>query len=759
VLRSAQQGARLGHGAVLALVLVVASLVASPATAEPPDGRAYEMVSPPGKNGADVISDSQRTRAAVDGSAVGFTSLAAFAGNQGTGISSDYVAVREIDPDPGNNGWTTHGIMPAMRSLSVNALFAQVDPLYEGNFSPDLRKGVLISWGALDGDPNLDGVANLYRNNDLRSTSATFDLVSACPFCADSSTPLPDYPATSLAISLRPTLADSSPDVNHIVFESLERLTNDAPTQPGACDLTASAPFLACHSRAYEWDNGSVSLAGRVPVLPAIECDDDGSPNCVPADVSIPGQGTGVSRGSLSNNTRTQHVVSDGSDGHSRVFFTQPTNAAGQTSDELGNSVAVNRSATGRLFMRLDARQTVQIDASERTPAAPFAPSQFLDASVDGKQAYFMSTAPLTNDAPDDGFKKLYAYDTTKPADAPDNLALISQGVGDDVSGVIGAGRDGNYVYFVVGTGTRSIYVWHAGTVRLIGPGPGGNAQLAELVTAGTANWVLRTYQARVTPDGRHLLFAAFDGTGLLGYDHGSCVSDLGVGCRELYVYSADDGALACASCNPSGAPATAMGMSGVWDGAGASHTSWHWNRAITDDGAHVFFSSGEKLVPEDANSRVDAYEYDVASRQVHLISTGKDPSDSFFLDASADGHDVFFATREQLVGWDVDSAYDLYDARVGGGFPDPTPTPNCSSDACQGNLSVAPSSGALATSLFRGAGNLHEKGRPHRTKRCKRGYLKKRVRGKVKCVKRHRKRHHATARVKRAQRDERRGS
>ena len=60
----------------------------------------------------------------------------------------------------------------------------------------------------------------------------------------------------------------------------------------------------------------------------------------------------------------------------------------------------------------------------------------------------------------------------------------------------------------------------------------------------------------------------------------------------------------------------------------------------------------------------------------------------------SATGSDIFFETRSQLVGQDTDSLGDIYDARVDGGFPAPTPEPSCSGEACQGTQSSAPTSG-----------------------------------------------------------------
>ena len=170
--------------------------------------------------------------------------------------------------------------------------------------------------------------------------------------------------------------------------------------------------------------------------------------------------------------------------------------------------------------------------------------------------------------------------------------------------------------------------------------------------------------------------------------------------------------------------------------------TSWHLTQALTDDGRRVFFTTGEPLLPEDTNSKNDVYQYDVPTGALHLVTSGQDPSDSYFLEASSDGSDVFFVTRERLVGWDDDTSYDLYDARVGGGFPEPAaPAPRCSGSACQGGAGPQPAASRVGSNLD-GSGDLAAVLKPHRAKRvCKRGFVKKRVRGNRRCVKRAR--HH----------------
>ncbi|MBS1869462.1 MAG: hypothetical protein JSS99_07335 [Actinobacteria bacterium] len=320
--------------------------------------------------------------------------------------------------------------------------------------------------------------------------------------------------------------------------------------------------------------------------------------------------------------------------------------------------------------------------------------------------------------------------------------------------GVIGTSKDGAYVYFVANSqlvpgkplldsDRRGIYLWHDGELRFVGA----------LTFGAVSDWVRnmpvgdRTGQfwgdipSRVTPDGRTLLFSATNGSGLTGYDHTGCGAGGAVGCTELYVYHADDASLACVSCNPNGPPSSDANsfVSIVLGVLGSAHQP----HALSDDGRWVFFTTGDALVPGDVNARRDVYEYDSLTGRVSLVSSGKSTSDSYFMDASASGKDAFFATREPLVGWDVDDSYDLYDARVGGGVPGPVPPSPCSGSACQGPLNGAPAVVSGGSVGFVGSGNVHERVRaPPRRKKCARGKVRRRVRGKARCVKRRKARH-----------------
>jgi hypothetical protein len=712
---------------VFAVAVGVAWVAAMCDVASGAEQRRYELVSPSDKGGGEVMSYSSRTRAAADGDAVGFGSLVGFADARGTGIAVEYLAQRR--PELGR--WVTHAITPTLPNVSLNARAGLGDTNYEGDFSTDFGRGVLVSVGrvlGVSGDEMVRDVPNVYVRDDLRSAGAgRYELLSACPACDASRTPL--VPVSGNAGVLQqylPRPAGASADTGHVTFESLQVLTSDTPAQTAFCGadnqiFPPPSPFF-CAPHLYEWDHGQLRLAGILP---------DGTP----ADASF----AGTRAGSF---TYTPHVVSDGSDGHSRIIFTQPTDSTGQTFSQVADPISqfflLFGGQTGNLFMREDHAQTVQLNASERTAPDTFAPAQYLEASTDGTRIFFMTSQALTDDAQPGG-RKIYMYDASKPASAPDNLTLVSSPTG-DASSMVGVSADGHYAYYI---GGAHFTAWHDGVTHDIGEVPLTFED--EQKTDGVAYGVV-SRQSRVSPNGRFLLFTSDHPPVPGGYDHGHCGNPFG--CREVYVYSADANAVVCASCNPSGAPATVDAIVAAAEFHGAAAVTSYQNRAVTDDG-RVFFSTAEGLLPEDTNGRSDAYEFDVSTGRLSLISSGTDSGDSFFLDTSASGRDVFFATRQRLVGWDRDAAYDLYDARMGGGLPEPPPAPPaCSGGTCQGSLATPPSGSAFANSGFHGAGDARGVLRSHRNRRaCRRGFVKRRVRGKRRCVKR-RVRH---ARVKRS--------
>ena len=700
--------------------LIVATLIGALAggvvEAAPPERRGWELVSPSEKHGNDVIADSSRTHAAAGTTpalpaAVAFASLGGFADAIGGGIATEYLAQRTAQP--GTSGWTTHAITPPQQPMSITAAVRQLDPAYEA-FSPELSKAVFRAWSPLTDVPNVAEVENLYAREDLRTPGrGAYRLLTSAP------APLPPIESGLQ----RPFLAAMTDDLAHVLLESqLPLAAGTAGGNAALFKVDGGAPRLLAP--------GGLCLGARVPDQPC----------------SAAGLGASALR----------HTADALSADGSRVTLTAPITRSG--------GVAIGPEPS-RLY-RLDDRGTpataddtlVQLNRSElATPEGPQA-ARFQAASADGERVWFATAERLTDDATPGGGLYLWEREERQPGR---HLTFVAPG---EVL-VLGAARDGRRVYFaapgqllagappVVADG---VYLWEqdpggtGGTTSFVGEISHGDA----LANADTAAWNLQPRTARVTPDGRALLFEVSDESGVgAGRAHGACTENpnstsTGL-CAQLYVYRADAStplapALACASCQPSGAPTGANALLSARAGAGAAQLTAHLSHALSDDGRRVFFSSAAALVPEDANGKVDAYEYDVPSGTVRLLSSGRDPADSWFLDASASGDDAYFVTREQLVGWDVDRAYDLYDARVGGGFPEPpVPPPACGGDACRGEAHAPPPPPMLGSATLVLPPASRHVARRRARKACRRGFTRRKVRGRARCVRRaHARRH-----------------
>ena len=220
-------------------------------------------------------------------------------------------------------------------------------------------------------------------------------------------------------------------------------------------------------------------------------------------------------------------------------------------------------------------------------------------------------------------------------------------------------------------------------------------------------------------------------------------------GVGEIYRYdpTAEAGQrLLCVSCDPSGAPPSTDALfEDIRAGSPVSAMTMIAN--LTEGGEEVFFQSPDRLVPEDANEAEDVYEWRAKGSGIPectrtegclaLISSGQGEKPSFLYAMSGDGHDVFLQTKETLVGADEAGSPSIYDAREGGGIPEPVPPAPCQGDACQGQGSEPP---AIPSPTSTGAGEstTRPKARP-----CGKG--RRRVKGR--CVKRPAKhKHHRRA-------------
>jgi hypothetical protein len=576
------------------------------------------------------------------------------------------------------NGWTTTGIsMPYGQLNAQNGYFG---------FTEDLSKGV-VRW--MENSPILgtyDPEAALGMNLYLRDNLAgTFSLLNGTL-----------EPARTFG-----GFVWGSSDFSHIAFDSSSKLTVDAPCGPEV--------FGSC---SYEWDNGVLRLASVLP---------GGEPalGVVGDDVSV---------------GNTDNAVSvDGA----RLFFSSPV---------FPGEVA---GAGGEVYARENGESTTHVSAPERTlPGGTSGePVHYAGAeAAHGDQVVFTTKNALV-DTDTDNTNDLYLYDFTAPAGQ--RLTLISEDqnpeapVGAQVDeanlggggGVVAKSEDLRRVYFiadnqiVAGAPTApgpKLYLWDdtgtAASVSYIATLKAGDhwdwAGPSVSLTGGGSSM----RPARPSSDGRFLAFLS--SARLTSFDN--------EGKQEIYLYDALGGSIECASCSSDALPAAGYLQ---FDDESSLPPVNHLLKN-TSDGGQVFFETSRGLVPRDSNGKIDVYEYE--DGQLHLISPGTGGDDSHFLDATPSGSDVFFTTRDRLVGWDDDKNVDAYDARVNGGLPEPPPQPPaCEGDACQPPPMV-PSDPSPASAGFRGPGNpsAHAK-RPRRS--CVAG----KVRRQGKCRK---KRHRGTS-------------
>jgi hypothetical protein len=245
---------------------------------------------------------------------------------------------------------------------------------------------------------------------------------------------------------------------------------------------------------------------------------------------------------------------------------------------------------------------------------------------------------------------------------------------------------------------------------------------------------------SRTTPEGGVLVFESQ--APLAGYDS--------AGHREIYRY--DGASLDCLSCSPTGAAPTADATLLTLPGRTSEREILNVDDRVlnlSSDGRRAFFQSYEPLVAADTDGRQDVYEWEAeglgsctrAGGCVYLISSPRSQRDEFLFGVSESGEDVFFLSDGLLAGGDTDTTRSIYDARVGGGFPEAEGAAPCRGEGCRSGLSPAPPLLLPASPVLGKSGNL-----THRT--CGKGRRRVRRHGKTRCVKKqhHRGRHRITA-------------
>lgn len=213
-----------------------------------------------------------------------------------------------------------------------------------------------------------------------------------------------------------------------------------------------------------------------------------------------------------------------------------------------------------------------------------------------------------------------------------------------------------------------------------------------------TSTYIPESATITAIPDSTHLLVT--DGGIGLFFPHFSGDQVIQRPPFEVYRYNTADNSIVCISCAPAGV--TPTGSAGLGAAGGGSYEPPGNGVPMTSDGSKIFFDSPDPLVPGVISSPPipiglfggltfvqNVYEWNNGT--VSLISDGQSTTGSSLGSTTPTGNDVFITTEDQLTKSDTDGYDDIYDARVGGGFPaPPTPTPPCASaESCR--TSVAP--------------------------------------------------------------------
>jgi hypothetical protein len=342
--------------------------------------------------------------------------------------------------------------------------------------------------------------------------------------------------------------------------------------------------------------------------------------------------------------------------------------------------------------------------------AGQLANALFMGASEDGSKVFFETTQPLLGE---DTSNNIYEYDFDAPpgerivhvsggdATVANPAAEVLQGGEESVRFL--ASQDGSHIYFLTTgvltrTPNRQGETAEAGEPNLYlferdAEYPAGHtAFIARLAQDDLGCGCTSGFQANVTPDGRFLVFTS----------NRDLTPDDTSTTRQVFEYDAQTGTLVRVSIGQAGynhngnSSANFATIQGAHDHSSYESSDYWSHLSVSADGAYVFFESSAALTPQALEGYTNVYEYH--GGQLSLISDGQDTaltgggqSVVKLVGTDASGDDVFFTTADRLVGQDVDTNVDIYDARIDGGFPAPAVPPSCEGEGCQGPLGAAP--------------------------------------------------------------------
>jgi hypothetical protein len=656
-----------------------------------PDERAYELVSPPARMGDVYPAEPYKhdggsckscvagwnarkapMQASADGQAVAYEGDPFFGGQKAE--ANSYVSRR------GEGSWGT-------AALSTPQLEAQVFKA----FSPDLSKAIMLQVAPALTTEAPEGFAELYLREEGKGLRT---LITSEPPNRFAGEPAKVANAFQVEYAGANAGSEGSEAFSHVIFAANDALTPAAEEKEVAAD----------ERDLYEWSGGELRL---VNVLPSEEV----------AAQPVFGSGQMLAAGDETPNF--SHAISDS-----------------------GNRIFWSTEPDGQVYMREGGGTTIEL---------PDHTGKFLTASPDGSKV-LLSDGSM--------------YELNEEEGAYELSADLTHGKG-GFQGIAGTAEDLARVYFVdtealtgaeevdandeaAEEGAFNLYLWEGeegeGTVSFIGRLAAEDNHQGDTAQLGAWRAGPGSRLAQASADGRFLAFQSTtqltpDAAENLPRETRTCIGSGTEGrlaCSEVFEYDAVNKTLICASCNPQGERPLGGSTLSLID---TPREFFPQPENLPAEGkGRLFFDSLDALSQSDTNGRIqDVYEFEPAGVGtctrpkgcLALISGGHGPKDSVFVNASASGDDVFFASRDQLVGADKNDLMDLYDARKGGGLKEEAPAP-CAGEACAGPIPAPPPFQAPSSNQVPPEG-------PVKPAACRKGFVRKGG----KCVRRHKPRHH----------------
>lgn len=643
-----------------AIALGASACLCGVAFGEPPEGRVYERVSPAFKGGYPVLGTKHLNALGASGEAAAFGSVGAFSGSGESFAINPYVARRT------STEWVTSGVFP---EPSGGECLTGPEGIL---FSEDISRLLLV------GEPGESFVQCESSPTDrLWARDVGGPLVSVSP-----SMTTVDEVGNSLKVK------GTSDDLSRVLFSR-----SDAPSVHVLPEEIGDETVLG--DELYE---GEAAHARFVAVS------NSGQQLTRFCDVSLGGV------------TGAFDAVSQPD--ASTVFFSVPvlTRTSGQP------SCGEPSSHPEQLFVRLGGAKTVEVSrplleggkGCVEVPcpeAALRAPSEFQGASEDGSRAFFTTAAKLTGEDTDSG-NDLYMATIGCPGGQGEACAVSERVVtaltqvshdpnagqaADVESHVLAVSPDGSHVYFVArgvlssanaegespSLGAENLYMLdvhgESPTVAFIADlcsGPEASGTVTDSRCAASLNegevsdrrlWSGGAREAQTTSGGRFLVFSTYARLVNTGPERDADSA------RDVYIYDGDTGGLRRVSIGEDGLSGNG---NGAFD-ASIAKTEFNGNlqgnlelddRAISADGSTVLFMSAEPLSAGVVNGLQNVYAWHEG--RVGMVSSGTAALPDEEPVISPSGRDVLFLTSSGLVPSDTDGLSDLYDARVGGGFP-----------------------------------------------------------------------------------------